>query len=121
MPRKLNHATAITWLLGLCFILPGIPAFAEPPEVEEVLGVLGIDKGQITELAQGQPIAYALSEQSADKLAEGVIWYIQVLLDKVVSQLRLENPDLLDDVTALGLLTEHGGASFLAPVVPGMG
>ena len=118
MPRKLNHATAVAWLLGLCFILLGIPAFAEPPGVEEVLGVLGMDKGQIAELAQGQPIAYALSEHSADELAEGVVWYIQVPLDKVVGQLRLENPDLLDvDVTALGLLTEHGGASSLAPVV----
>ena len=47
-----------------------------------------------------------------------MVWYIQVPLDKVVSQLRLDNPDLLDDdVTALGLLTEHGGASSLAPVV----
>ena len=61
MPRKLNHATAIEWLLGLCFILPGIPAFAEPPEVEEVLGALEMDKGQIAELAQGQPIAYVSS------------------------------------------------------------
>ena len=121
MPRKLNPATSVAWLLGLCFILLGIPTFAEPPGVEEVLGVLGIDKGQISELAQGQPIAYALSEQSADELAEGVVWYIQVPLDKIVSQLRLENPDLLDDVTALGLLTEHGGASSLTPVVPGMG
>ena len=121
MPRKRNHATAIAWLLGLCFILPGIPAFAEPPGVEEVLGALEMDKGQITELAQGQPIANALSEHSADELAEGVVWYIQVPLDKIVSQLRLENPDLLDDVTALGLLTEHGGASSLTPVVPGMG
>ena len=55
MPRKLNHATAVTYLLGLCFILLRIPAFAEPPGVEGVLGVLGIDKGQIAELAQGQP------------------------------------------------------------------
>ena len=73
MPWKLNHATAIAWLLGLCFILLGITAFAEPPEVEEVLGALEMDKGQITELAQGQPIAYALSEHSADELAEGVV------------------------------------------------
>ena len=121
MPRKLNHATAITCLLGLCFILLVIPAFAEPPEVEKVLGALEMDKGQIAEQAQGQSIAYALSEHCADGLAEGVVWYIQVPLDKVVSQLRLENPDLLDDVTALGLLTEHGGASSLVPVVPDMG
>jgi hypothetical protein len=80
--------------LVLCFILLGIPAFAEPPEVEEVLGALEMDKGQIAEQAQGQPIAYALSEDSAD------------VLD--------------DDVTALGLLTEHGGASSLASIVPVM-
>ena len=120
MPRKLNHATAVAWLLGLWFILLRIPAFAEPPGVEQVLGVLGMDKSQIAELAQGQPIAYALSEHSADELAEGVVWYIQVPLNKVVSQIRLENPDLLDDVTALGLLTEHGGAYSLAPIVQGM-
>ena len=120
MPRKLNQATVITCLLGLCFILLVSPAFAEPPEVEKVLGALEMDKGQIAEQAQGQPIAYALSEHSAEELAEGVVWYIQVPLDKVVSQVRLENPDLLDDVTALGLLTEHGGASSLASIVPGM-
>ena len=38
---------------------PGIPAFAELPAVEEVLGALEMDKGQIAELSQGQPIAYA--------------------------------------------------------------
>ena len=92
------------------------------PGLEEVLGALEMDKGQIAELAQGQSIAYALSEHCADGLAEGVVWYIQVPLDKVVSQFRLDNPDLLDDdVTAFGLLTEHDGASSLAPVVPGMG
>jgi hypothetical protein len=41
MPRKLNHAAA-AWLLGICFILLEIPAFAESPGVEEVLGM---DKG----------------------------------------------------------------------------
>ena len=82
--------------------------------------MLGIDKGQIAELAQGQPITYALSEHSAEELAEGVVWYIQVPLDKIVSHLQLENPDLFDVVTALGLLTEHGGASSLAPIVQGM-
>jgi hypothetical protein len=85
MPRILNHATAVAWLLSLCFILLGIPAFAEPPGLEEVLGVLEMDKGQIAELAQGQPIAYALSEHSADELAEGVVWYIQVPLDTIQS------------------------------------
>ena len=118
MPRKLNHATAITWLLGLCFILPGIPAFAEPPGVEQVLGVLGMDKGQIAELAQGQPIAYALSEGRDDELAGGVAWYLPVPLSKVAGHLRQVYPESLDiDVTAHGMLTEHGGADSLAPVV----
>jgi hypothetical protein len=118
MPRKLNHAAA-AWLLGICFILLGIPAFAELPAVEEVLGVLGMDKGQIAELAQGQPITYALSEGRDDELAVGVTWYLPVPLSKVAGHLRQVYPESLDiDVTANGMLTEHGGADSLAPVVP---
>jgi hypothetical protein len=118
MPRKLNHAVAVAWLLGIHFILLEIPAFAESPTAEEVLRVLGMDKGQIAELAQGQPVAYALNEGSADELAVGLVWYLPVPLDKVAEQLRLEDPDLLDvDVTAHGLLTEHSGSGSLAPVV----
>jgi hypothetical protein len=118
MPRKLNHAVAVAWLLSIHLMLPGTPAFAESPTAEEVLGVLGMDKGQIAELAQGQPIAYALNEDSADELAVGLAWYLPVPLDKVAGQLRLETPDLLDvDVTAHGILTEHSGAGSLAPVV----
>jgi hypothetical protein len=83
MPRKLNHRTAVAWLLSISFILLGLPAFAESPAVEEVLGVLGMDKGQIAELEQGQPVAYALSEGSADELAVGLVWYLPVPLDKV--------------------------------------
>jgi len=117
MPRKLNHAVSVAGLLSINFILLGNPAFAEPPEVEEVLRVLGMDKGQIAELAQGQPVAYALSEGSADELAVGLVWYLAVSLDKVAGQLRLEDPDPLDvDVTAHGILTEHSGASSLALV-----
>jgi len=44
-------------VIGIHLFLLGIPAFAEPPMVEEVLGVLGMDKGQIAELEQGQPVA----------------------------------------------------------------
>lgn len=118
MPRKLNHAVTVAWLLGISFILLGIPAFAEPPAVEDVLIVLGMDKAQIAKLAQGQPIAYALSEGSDDELGLGVVWYLPVPLAKVVEQLRLEDTGLLDvDVTAHGLLTEHGGSGALAPVV----
>jgi hypothetical protein len=116
MPRKLNHSVA--WLLGISFILLGIPSFAEPSAIEEVLGVLGMDKGQIAELAQGQPVVYALSEGKTDELAIGVVWYLPVPLAKVAGHLRLEYPDSLDvDVTAHGMLTEHGGAGSLAPVV----
>jgi hypothetical protein len=118
MLRKLNHRAAVAWLLSISFNLLGIPAFAEPPAVEEVLGVLGMDKGQIAELEQGQPVAYALSEGSADELAVGLVWYLPVPLDKVAGQLRLEDPDLLDvDVTAHGILMEYSGAGSLAPVV----
>ena len=42
MPRKLDHAAVVAWLLGICFILLGIPTFAESPGGEEVLGVLGM-------------------------------------------------------------------------------
>ena len=118
MPRKLNHATAVAWLLGFIFILQGIPAFAEPPAVEQVFGVLGMDKEQISELAQGQPVTYALSESRTDELAMGIVWYLPVPLAKVVKQLRQNNPDPLDiDVTAHGLLTKHGGAASLASVI----
>ena len=79
MPQKMNHAVALVWLLGISFILPEIPAFAEPPAVEEVLDVLGMDKGQIAELEQGQPVAYALSEGSDDELAVGLAWYLPVV------------------------------------------
>jgi hypothetical protein len=112
----MNHAVA--WLLGISFILLGISALAEPSAVDEVLGVLGMDKGQIAELEQGQPIAYALSESSADELAVGLVWYLPVPLTKVAGQLRLQDSDPLDvDVTAHGILTEHSGAGSLAPVV----
>jgi len=118
MPRKLKHTVAVCRLLGILFILQGIPAFAESPTAEEVLSVLGMDKGQIAELAQGQPVAYGLSEGRDDELAVGVVWYLPVPLDKVAGQLRLEDPDLLDvDITAHGILMEHSGADSLAPVV----
>ena len=117
MPQKMNHAVALVWLLGISFLLPETPAFAEPPAIQEVLDVLGMDKGQIAELEQGQPVAYALSEGSDDELAVGLAWFLPVPLNKVAEQLRLENPDPLDvDVTAHGLLTEHSGAGSLTPV-----
>jgi hypothetical protein len=119
MLHKLNHAPVVAWLLGICFILAGIPAYAKPPVVEEVLDVLGMDKGQIAELAQGQPIAYALSEGRDDELAAGITWYLPVPLSKVAGQMRLEYPEALDvDVTVHGMLTEYGGAASLGPAVP---
>ncbi len=118
MLQKLKYTSAPAWILGIIFILPIIPACAESLGVDEVLRVLGMDNGQIDELAQGQPVAYALSEGSADELAVGLAWYLPVSLDKVAEQLRLEDPDPLDvDVTAHGILTEHSGAGSLAPVV----
>jgi transcriptional regulator with XRE-family HTH domain len=117
MPRQLNHAVIAAWLLGISFSQLAAPAFAEPPAVEEVLGVLGMDKGQIAKLAQGRPVAYALSEDSADELAAGIAWYLPVPLAKVANQLRRENPDPLDvDIMAYGLLTERDGAASFSPV-----
>jgi hypothetical protein len=104
--------------LGVSIILRAMPAFAESRAVEEILSLLGMDRGQIAELAQGQPVAFALDESSADELAMGVVWYLPVSLAKVAEQLRQENPDPLDvDVTAYGLLTEHGGAASFASAV----
>lgn len=117
MPRKPNHVV-IACLLGISFMLPGIPVLAKPPAIEETLGVLGMDKAQIAELAQGQPIIYALSENSDNELAAGIALYLPTPLAKVAKYLEQENPDPLDiDVTAHGLLTERGGAAAFAPVV----
>jgi hypothetical protein len=118
MPRKLNHTVIAAWLLGISISQPVTPAFAEPPAVEAVLGVLGMDKGQIAALPQGHPIVYALSEGSNDEIAAGIAWLLPVSLAKVVEHVQLENPDPLDvDITAYGLLTERGGAASFAPVV----
>ncbi|MGJ0484186.1 MAG: hypothetical protein ACR65R_06575 [Methylomicrobium sp.] len=118
MQRKPNHALALAWLLGISSILPIPPAFAAPPATEEVLGVLGMDKGQIARLAQGHPVAYALKEGSGDEIAAGIAWLLPVPLVKVAEHLRQENLDLLDvDITAHGLLSEHDGAASLGPAV----
>ncbi|MCX7096606.1 MAG: hypothetical protein NTV43_01735 [Methylococcales bacterium] len=102
------------WLWAMCLILPLCPAVAKPPVVGEVLAVLGMDKGQIAELAQGQPITYGLSETSDDELAVGLVWYLPVPLETVTGQLRQAFPDPLDlDVTAHGLMTEQGGDAGL--------
>lgn len=118
MLRKLNHTVAITWLLIVSFVMSGMPAFAAPPAVEEVLSLLGMDQGQITELAQGKPVTYALAENGADDLAMGIALYLPVSSAKMSRYLQQENPDPLDvDVTAYGILTEHSGAASLASVV----
>jgi hypothetical protein len=118
MPRKPNHAAAIAWLLSASIFLRAMPAFAESRTVEETLSLLGMDRGQIAELAQGQPVTFALDESSTDELAMGIAWYLPVSLARAAEQLRLENPDPLDvDVTAYGLLTEHGGAASFASAV----
>lgn len=118
MSGILNHAAAIACLLGISFIVTGIPAFAEPPAVEEVLSVLEMDERQINELAQGQPVIYALSENRSDEIAAGIAWYLPVPLAKVAGHLRTDNPDLLDvDVTVHGMLTAHSKVDALSPVV----
>jgi hypothetical protein len=118
MPRIVNHAAIIAWLLGISFIVKGTPAFAERPAIEEILGVLEMDKIQISELAQGQPVIYDLSEGRSDEIAAGIAWYLPVPLAKVAGQLRTDSPDLLDvDVTAHGILMTHGKVNALSPVV----
>jgi hypothetical protein len=98
--------------------MPEVPAFALTPATEEVLVVLGMDGEQIAELAQGQPVAYDLNEDSDDDLAAGIAWLLPVPLAKVVKHLRQENPDPLDvDITAYGLLKTHRGAASMNPVV----
>lgn len=120
MLRKPNHTITVAWLLIVSFMAPGMPALAAPPAVEEALSVLGMNKGQIAELAQGKPVTYALTESNDTDLAVGIAWYLPVPLAKVSSYLRQGNPDPLDvDVIAHGLLTEHGGsASFASVVLP---
>jgi hypothetical protein len=115
MLRKPNHTVAIAWLLIMSLTMPGTPAFAAPA-VEEVLSVMGMDKGQIAELAQGKPVTYALPESNDTDLAMGIAWYLPTPLAQVSRYLRQKNPDPLDvDVITYGLLTEHGGAVSLAP------
>ncbi|MEC4748103.1 hypothetical protein [Methylomicrobium sp. Wu6] len=118
MQRKPNHAAALARLVGIGFILLGTPAFADPPAVEEILAVLGMDEKQIAELAQGQPVVYDLSEGTADELAAGIAWLLPVPLAKAAEQLRRQNPDPLDvDITAYGLLGEPAGSASLAAVI----
>jgi transcriptional regulator with XRE-family HTH domain len=114
MLRKPNHTVAFAWLLIVNLTMPGTPAFAAP--AEEMLSVMGMDKGQIAELAQGKPVTYVLPESNDTDLAMGIAQYLPVPLAKMSGYLRQENPDPLDiDVIAYGLLTEHGGAASLAP------
>ncbi len=111
------NAITATRLFGISLILLGAPAFAQSPTVEEVLGVLGMDRKQITELTEGQPIAYTLTEGSDDEIAIGLTWYFPVPLSKVAGYLRQDNSITLDvGVTAHGILTEHSGAGSLATV-----
>ncbi|MEF3076888.1 hypothetical protein V2P20_17825 [Methylobacter sp. Wu1] len=118
MPGIVKHAAIIAWLLGVSFVVNGTPAFAEQPAIEEILSVLGMNKAQINELAQRQPIVYDLSEGRSDEIAAGIAWYLPVPLAKVAGQLRTDDPDLLDvDVTAHGILMTHGKADALPPVV----
>jgi len=115
MPRPLNFAAAS--LLGMALALPGNPGLAAPPAPEEVFGVLGMAPGQIAELAQGRPVAYALDEGSADELAVALAWYLPAPVAEVVKHLRQGDPDLLDvDVTAHGVITEQGGPASLSPI-----
>ncbi|MGZ4954881.1 MAG: hypothetical protein ACXV8Q_07185 [Methylobacter sp.] len=114
MLRKPNHTVAVAWLLIMSLTMLGTPAFAAPA-VEEVLSLMGMDKGQIAELEQGKPVTYSLPESKDTDLAMGIAWYLPVPLAKVSRYLRQENPDPLDvDVIAYGLLSEHGDATSLA-------
>jgi len=110
-------AIAAARLLGISLLLLGAPAFAQAPAVEEVLGVLGMDRAQIAELAEGHPVVYTLSEGSDDELAVGLAWYSPIPLAKVAGHFRQDNSISLDvGVTAHGILTEHSGAGSLATV-----
>jgi len=105
-------------LLIIALMLPSVPAFAEEsPKVDQVLTVLGMDKGQVAELVEGQPVSYALSEVRPDEVAVAVVWYLPVPIAQMVDYLRLEDTASLDfDVTANGMLSEHDGPASLAPI-----
>ncbi len=101
-------------LLSLCFFYSESKALAGSPSVEDVLRILEMNGPQISELADGHPVLYNLNEVSADELASGIAWYLPVPLPKVVAQLRVFKPDLLDvDVKAYGLLNENSKAESL--------
>jgi hypothetical protein len=118
MPRIPNHAAAIAWLLGIIFIVKGVPAFAGQRATEEFLSALEMDESQIVELAEGQPVIYALSENSPDEIAAGIAWYLPIPLARVAGHLRTNNPDFLDvDVAAHGMLTKRGAADALSSLV----
>lgn len=118
MQGKRHHAAILAWLLSIAPITPAASAVSDSPAVDEVLDVLGMDPQQIAELAHGQPIVYALSEDSADEIAAGIAWLLPVPLAKIANHLRQKNPDPLDvDVSAYGLLNEHRGKTSLAPVI----
>jgi hypothetical protein len=117
LTRKRIPPIAASWLMSISLAIPGIPAIAEPPVVEEVLIVLGMEKDQLTELTQGEPILFELNE-GTDELASGIALYLPVPLTKVTGQLRLEYPNSLDvDVTAHGRLTEQDGVASLATFI----
>lgn len=118
MRRKLTHAVALAWLFGLNAILLEFPASADSLAAREVLTVLEMNDDQITEVAEGVPVVYALGETSDEEIAAGIAWFFPVPLGKAVAYLRHENPALLDiDIIASGFLTQYDESDSLAAIL----
>lgn len=114
MQRQLRRTAIALLLFNISLLQLNSRVFASSPAVEDVLRILEMNGPQISELAEGRPVLYNVSENGTDELASGIAWYLPIPLSKVVAQLRIFKPDLLDvDVKAYGILTVNSKAESL--------
>lgn len=96
-------------LFGLASMMQGHYSLANPPTAEDVFALLGVDKPQINELAQGKLIAVSLPQGSADELAAGVVLYLPAPLAKITARLQPNDITVDADVTAYAVLSNRSG------------